>query len=294
MLKQRVITALALLPVVYLLLFRVPIDTFAGLIIIVVYLLALEWAKLSQINSPVKASIFALVVSSINISIWYLSESILVWPSLSWPHHLQFDLPLVFLLLSIIAIFLAFVIVLTFSKESNWWRNVYVTSLFGFILLPALFVSFVSLRNIGYANENPNYGGSLLLFMLLIIWAADTGAFVTGKLFGKHKLTSVSPNKTWEGAIGGLLLSTLIGWAGIGVLDLKVDNMAVYLAVVFALAVISVFGDLFESALKRVSNIKDSGNLLPGHGGLLDRLDSTITVAPVFLLTFSYFEWFNG
>ncbi len=294
MLKQRVITALALLPVVYLLLFRVPIDTFAGLIIIVVYLLALEWAKLSQINSPVKASIFALVVSSINISFWYLSESILVWPSLSWPHHLQFDLPLVFLLLSIIAIFLAFVIVLTFSKESNWWRNVYVTSLFGFILLPALFVSFVSLRNIGYANENPNYGGSLLLFMLLIIWAADTGAFVTGKLFGKHKLTSVSPNKTWEGAIGGLLLSTLIGWAGIGVLDLKVDNMAVYLAVVFALAVISVFGDLFESALKRVSNIKDSGNLLPGHGGLLDRLDSTITVAPVFLLTFSYFEWFNG
>jgi phosphatidate cytidylyltransferase len=294
MLKQRVITALALLPVVYLLLFRVPIDTFAGLIIIVVYLLALEWAKLSQINSPVKASIFALVVSSINISIWYLSESILVWPSLSWPHHVQFDLPLVFLLLSIVAIFLAFVIVLSFSKESNWWRNVYATSLFGFILLPALFVSFVSLRNIGYANENPNYGGSLLLFMLLIIWAADTGAFVTGKLFGKHKLTSVSPNKTWEGVIGGLLLSTLIGWAGIGVLNLKVDNTVVYLTVVFALAVVSVFGDLFESALKRVSNIKDSGNLLPGHGGLLDRLDSTITVAPMFLLTFSYFEWFNG
>ena len=116
----------------------------------------------------------------------------------------------------------------------------------------------------------------------------------TGKLFGKHKLTSVSPNKTWEGAIGGLLLSTLIGWAGIGVLNLKVDNLALYLSVVFLLAVISVFGDLFESALKRVAKIKDSGNLLPGHGGLLDRLDSTITVAPMFLLTFSYFEWFNG
>ena len=62
----------------------------------------------------------------------------------------------------------------------------------------------------------------------------------------------------------------------------------------FVMALASVIGDLFESALKRVANIKDSGNLLPGHGGLLDRLDSTITVAPMFLLTFSYFEWFNG
>lgn len=294
MLKQRVITALALLPVVYLLLFKVPLDTFAGLIVIVVYLLALEWAKLSQIKSSVKASLFALVVSGLNIGIWYFSESILVWPSLSWPHHIQYDLPLVFLLLSTVTIFLAFIIVFTFSKQLSWWRNTFVASLFGLVLLPALFVSFVSLRNVGYANENPNYGGMLLLFMLLIIWAADTGAFVTGKLLGKHKLTSVSPNKTWEGAIGGLLLSTFIGWAGIGVLNLKVENVALYLLVVFALAVVSVFGDLFESALKRVAKIKDSGNLLPGHGGLLDRLDSTITVAPVFFLTFSYFEWFNG
>ncbi len=294
MLKQRVITALALLPVVYLLLFRVPLDTFAGLIIIVVYLLALEWAKLSQYQSSVKASFYALAISAINIAIWYFSESILVWPSLSWPHHVHFDIPLIFLLAAMFAIFAAIFIVLTYTKQSQWWRNALVPSLFGIILLPALFVSFVSLRNIGYANENANYGGGLLLFMLLIIWAADTGAFITGKLFGKHKLTAVSPNKTWEGVIGGLVLSTLIGWAGIGVLNLQVNNLILYFAVVFGLAVISVYGDLFESALKRVANIKDSGNLLPGHGGLLDRLDSTITVAPMFLLSFSYFEWFNG
>jgi phosphatidate cytidylyltransferase len=294
MLKQRVITALALLPVVYLLLFKVPLNTFAGIIVIVVYLLALEWAKLSQLQSPVKASFYALAVSIINIAIWFFSESILVWPSLSWPHHIHFDLPLLFLLFAVFAITVAVIIVLTFSQVSNWWRNRFVTSLFGFVLLPSLFVSFVSLRNIGYANDNPSYGGALLLFMLLIIWAADTGAFVTGKLFGKHKLTSVSPNKTWEGVIGGLVLSTFIGWAGIGFLNLKVDNLTQYLGVVFGLAVVSVYGDLFESALKRVANIKDSGNLLPGHGGLLDRLDSTITVAPMFLLSFSYFEWFNG
>jgi len=294
MLKQRIITALALLPIVFLLLFKVPLDTFSALIIVVVYLLAIEWARLSGLKSPVQGSFFALLVSGVCLSIWYFSESVLFWPSLSWPHRINLELPLLFLFMAIFFVLLAFIIVVTFTNNNQWWRSQITKMIFGLVLLPSLFVSFVSLRNIGYANANPNYGGSLLLFMLLIIWAADTGAFVTGKLFGKTKLTPVSPNKTWEGVLGGLTLSTLVGWAGISALNLKVDNLLIYLIVVFSIAVVSVFGDLFESALKRVANIKDSGNLLPGHGGLLDRLDSTITVAPIFFLSFSYFEWFNG
>ncbi|MBV1911127.1 MAG: phosphatidate cytidylyltransferase [Kangiellaceae bacterium] len=294
MLKQRIITALALLPIVFLLLFKVPLDTFAGLIIIVVYLLALEWAKLSRIQEQIKRSLFALFISFLNIAIWTFSESLHVWPSLSWPHHIHFDIPLIFLFAAVVVIFVAFIIVLSFSKNNRWWQSQLLTLFFGVILLPALFIAFVSLRNIGYSMGNPNYGGSLLLFMLLMIWAADVGAFVTGKLIGKRKLTSVSPNKTWEGVLGGLALSVLVGLLGVSVLSLRVDNFVIYLAVIFSLAVVSVFGDLFESALKRVANIKDSGNMLPGHGGLLDRLDSTITVAPMFLLSFSYFEWFNG
>ena len=294
MLKQRIITALVLLPAVFLLLFMVRLEYFAALVIIVVYLMALEWAKLCGIKKPIGCTYFALLVSLINLSIWYVSESLVVWPSLSWPHHIQNDLPLLFLFASQIIILLAIFIVFSFSKSNQWWQHKPTKEVFGLVLLPTFFIAFVSIRNIGYDGGDFVYGGSLLLFMLLLIWAADTGAFVCGKLIGKHKLTKVSPNKTWEGVIGGLLLSLAIGWGGILVLDFKVNNILIYLSVILLLAIVSVFGDLFESALKRVANIKDSGNLLPGHGGLLDRLDSTITVAPLYYLCFSYFEWFNG
>lgn len=297
MLKQRITTALVLLPAVFLLLFLVRLDFFAGLILVVVYLMALEWAKLAEFKKNVHWSLYALLISFVNLAIWYFSEAMVVWPSLSWPHHVQLDTPLLVLFAAVFFIFLCVLIVLTFSKSKGWWQSTAIKSLFGLVLLPAFFVSFISIRQTGYPMYGVGdfvYGGKLLLFMLLLIWAADTGAFVTGKLFGKHKLTKVSPNKTWEGVIGGVSLSILIGWAGISVLDLQVDNMVIYLMVLLILATISVFGDLFESALKRAANIKDSGNLLPGHGGLLDRLDSTITVAPIFYLSFSYFEWFNG
>jgi len=297
MLKQRIITALVLLPVVFLLLFSVRLEFFTGLILVVVYLMALEWAKLSEFKKNTHWSFYAVSISLVNLAIWYFSESLVVWPSLSWPHHFQMDLPLLVLFSAVLMTFLCVLVVLSFSINKNWWQSRTIKSLFGLILLPAFFVSFISIRQTGYPMHGVGdyaYGGKLLLFMLLLIWAADTGAFVTGKLIGKHKLTKVSPNKTWEGVIGGVSLSVLIGWAGISVLDLQVGNKLIYLLVLLSLATISVFGDLFESALKRVANIKDSGNLLPGHGGLLDRLDSTITVAPIFYLSFSYFEWFNG
>jgi len=293
MLKQRVITALLLLPVIFLLLFKVKLEFFSALIIVVIYLMALEWAKLSGINKSIYCSFFALTISFVNIAIWFFSERIDVWPSLSWPHHFKSDLPLVFLLLSVPAVIVAVAIVLSFSRNNQWWQNRFVKGVLAFILLPALYVSLVSVRGQGYLEGDFYLGSKLVLFMLLMIWAADIGAFVTGKLFGKHKLTKVSPNKTWEGVIGGLFFTCMVGWGGVSVLGFNISNAFEYVGVILLLGIISVFGDLFESALKRVANIKDSGNLLPGHGGLLDRLDSTITVAPIFYLSFSYLEFFN-
>ncbi len=294
MLKQRIITALVLLPAVFFLIFGLRLDLFAAAIVVIVYLMALEWAKLSMYSTAIKNSLFALLVSGINLSIWHFSEQLEVWPSISWPNYFHSDIPLLILLCSVAVILMVIIIVLTFSVKKTWWQSPAIKSLFGLVLLPAFFISFVSIRNIGYAGGNTLYGGKLLLYMLLLIWAADIGAYFFGKAFGKTKLTKVSPNKTWEGVLGGLLLTCLVGWLGISVLALKANNPILFLAIILFLGVISVFGDLFESALKRVANIKDSGNLLPGHGGLLDRLDSTITVAPIFYLTFSYFEWFNG
>ncbi len=294
MLKQRIITALLLLPAVFILLFAVELNFFTALIGIIVYLMALEWAKLSSFNNPFYEMFFALSISFINAGLWYFSDPLVVWPSISWPEYFQFELPLIILLNSLVFILLAISIVITYSKNNQWWQSTLIKALFGLALLPSFFVAFVSIRNIGYTSGDYTYGGSLLLFMFLMIWAADTGAYFTGKFLGKHQLAKVSPNKTWEGVLGGVFFSLMIGWFGVFALDLKINNFSLYCFVLLCLAIISVFGDLFESALKRSANIKDSGNLLPGHGGLLDRLDSTVTVAPFYFLTFSYFEWFNA
>lgn len=292
MLKQRVITALFLLPLLAAIIFIAPINVFAGIITAVVYLLALEWAKLSGYKSELGRTLYAVLVSSANLFIWSTSGEFIIWPSPSWPMALVWDNPMIFLAAAFISIIIATVVVLTYSTLPKWWANKVIVSLLGFGLLPALFISFVSIRNIAYLNDFYR-GGFFVLFMFLLIWAADTGAYFSGKFLGKHKLAPVvSPNKTWEGAIGGFILSMIVAYAGAILLNIDVNNWLLYLGVVAALAIFSVLGDLFESALKRVANIKDSGNLLPGHGGVLDRLDSTVVVAPLFFLSFSYFGWF--
>lgn len=130
-----------------------------------------------------------------------------------------------------------------------------------------------------------------LMYLFALVWVADSGAYFSGKAFGKHKLIpDVSPNKTIEGLVGGLALTVIViaavayyrhlmGWHLVGF---------VMLSMVTVLA--SVLGDLFESLLKRQANIKDSGNLLPGHGGVLDRIDSILAAAPIFALGF----WLAG
>ncbi len=299
MLKQRIITALFLLPILTAILFYVPIEYFTGIILILVYFMAQEWSKLCGHQNSIYHSLYAVLVSVCCLSVWYFSESLMFWPSPSWPHMIQIsisDLPLIVLLMSAVLLLLCFFIVLTYRRNNQWWRVFALREFIGISLLTAFFVSFICMRKTDYplmGDGNFAYGGALILFMFLIIWATDVGAYFVGKQFGKTKLTKVSPNKTWEGVIGGLVFSFLVGWFGIDTLSLRVDDKVTYLIVIALLGVISVYGDLFESALKRTANIKDSGNILPGHGGLLDRLDSTIAVAPIYFLSFSYFEWFN-
>ena len=292
MLKQRIITALVLLALVLLLLMGTRLNFFAGIIAVVVYMVALEWAKLAGFKKGLALTGFAVSVTLVNLFIWYTSGEFIIWPSPSWPSFVVWDNPIIILASAVIAIVLAVTVVLGYSSLPKWWANAPLICLFGLILLPAFFVSLVSIRSTAYL-EDFYHGGALVLFMFCLIWAADTGAYITGKLFGKHKLAPVvSPNKTWEGAAGGFLLSVAVGYAGAFIIGFDVDNWVLFTLVLVFLAILSVIGDLFESALKRVSNIKDSGNLLPGHGGLLDRLDSTIIVAPLFYLSFSYFGWF--
>jgi phosphatidate cytidylyltransferase len=132
--------------------------------------------------------------------------------------------------------------------------------------------------------QSPN-GHIWLLVALLIVWAADTGAYFAGRKFGRHKLSPrISPNKTIEGLAGGALAGVLVGVVGGVVAGTATAKLPAVALVALAVVLASAVGDLFESLLKRHAGVKDSGDLIPGHGGLLDRMDSVLAALPVFVL----------
>ena len=127
----------------------------------------------------------------------------------------------------------------------------------------------------------PTQGKIWIFFLLAVIFASDTGAFYFGKLFGKHKLyEAISPGKTWEGAIGGLLCSIITALWFLHILPLHQIDLTV-LVLVPALSITGQIGDLAESMLKRNYGVKDSGKILPGHGGILDRIDGLLFSIPI-------------
>ena len=138
--------------------------------------------------------------------------------------------------------------------------------------------------------SDPYHGAKLVLYVCFIVWAADSGAYFTGKSLGKRKMApNVSPNKTIEGLIGGILTALLVGWGTAKWFDIEFSSAAAFIAITLVTVVISVLGDLVESMFKRVSGIKDSSNIIPGHGGVLDRIDSLTAAFPVFALLYFLF-----
>ncbi len=135
----------------------------------------------------------------------------------------------------------------------------------------------------------PDKGYVWIFFLLVVIFASDTGAFYCGKLFGKYKLyETISPGKTWEGAIGGVVCSVIAAIWFLHILHLHQINLRV-LALVLTLSVAGQIGDLVESMLKRNHGIKDSGSILPGHGGILDRIDGLLFAIPIL---FAYINFY--
>jgi phosphatidate cytidylyltransferase len=138
----------------------------------------------------------------------------------------------------------------------------------------------------------PN-GKFWILFLITVIFSSDTGAFYFGKLFGKHKLhEAISPGKTWEGAIGGLFCSIAAAFVFIRLIVLHPINIPLFILVI-SLSLIGQIGDLAESMLKRSHNIKDSSRILPGHGGILDRIDGLLFSIPALYLYLSLFLLYN-
>ena len=131
-------------------------------------------------------------------------------------------------------------------------------------------------------------GRELIIFVLVLAGAADVGAYFAGRRFGRSKLAPrVSPNKTWEGVLGGLVASALVAWLGHVWFGLPT---AAFVTLCIAAVLASIVGDLTESMFKRKVGLKDSGSILPGHGGVLDRIDSLTAAIPVFALGLAWME----
>ena len=156
------------------------------------------------------------------------------------------------------------------------------TSVLSFFWLAIPLASYYS---VGWIEENGLYQARVPLAMISLIWINDTFAYVTGSLIGKHKLAPrLSPGKSWEGLAGGFLFSLLGGWAIFYITGAY--NRGVWLLLATLISGLSLCGDLFESGLKRKRSVKNSGDILPGHGGILDRFDSLFFVAPGALILF--------
>ncbi len=149
--------------------------------------------------------------------------------------------------------------------------------LFGIVYL---IVPFYCAFQISEIQEKNQFTLPLLAAVFILVWTNDTFAYLTGRFFGKTKLIEhISPNKTWEGTIGGILFTVLIGTL-IGIYAYSDPVLWIVGSLIIALS--AIYGDLFESKIKRSLNVKDSGDILPGHGGILDRFDATFFAIPFF------------
>lgn len=178
-----------------------------------------------------------------------------------------------FVLIPIIMLFSTFLIEL-YRKKEQPFINVSYTLIASFYIT----VPFAMLYHLGFYSSS-NYNYEIILGFFFLLWTSDTGAYLSGKFFGKHKLFErISPKKTWEGTIGGTLLTLIIAYIlSIYFTSLSLQN---WLIVGLLTAIFGGLGDLVESMLKRSLNIKDSGNILPGHGGILDRFDGLLLGIP--------------
>lgn len=165
---------------------------------------------------------------------------------------------------------------LNYPKEQDWYnQSLYVS---GCILIASAVFSMFFLWNMSK---------EYLLYVFLLVWGADTGAYFVGRQFGQNKLCpEVSPNKTVEGLIGGVITTVIIMLliVAFGSIQMSLGQWAIFIVIAILTVFASIQGDLFESMIKRSAGIKDSGTILPGHGGVLDRVDSLLSATPVFLL----------
>ena len=266
MLKQRVMTAIVMVLVLVLVLFWLP-PFFFGLALLAIFSMAAwEWANLTGLTGGIERLLYALVAAIVFTMVLWVGLRPSVWLS-------------ALLLMSVTGWGFALHAVVHYPQSKQWCsRNVLM--LLGMWLLLPCFCSLLVLKQL-----RPD--GALVVLVIASIAAADIGAYFSGRRFGRHKLApAVSPGKTWEGVLGGFAANLLLACIVTIIPGLVSVPMLPLVLLLVATAAISVLGDLFESLVKRERGVKDSSQLLPGHGGILDRIDGWTAAFPLF--TFFY------
>ena len=258
MLGQRILTALGLIAVLALVLIVMPSDLALMALAALILVGAWEWSQLAGLLKPAARVAYVALCAAAMAGLWYATT-------------LPADFERVMLLAMLGWIPLFGWIVFAPGFRAN--------GLAAIAGLWALVPTWLALSRLYVQDGN---GRELVVFVLLLAWAADIGAYFAGRRYGRFRLAPVvSPNKTWEGVLGGLAAGFLVALAGRAWFDLPA---VAFLSLCIAAVLVSTVGDLLESMFKRQRGLKDSGSLLPGHGGMLDRIDSLTSSVPLLAL----------
>jgi len=270
MLQTRVITGVVLLFAFAADLFLANFEVFALVLGFIVAAAAWEWSRLCQVRDETMQTVFSAAVGVFALSVLYIpySENLMRW-----------------ILLLGFLYWLTVPVAFYMQPKLQLFAGVQ-----GILLVVGVFVMVLAAVAIQYLRSYaPQASSYLLLYGLSIVWVMDIGAYFSGKRFGYNKLApQISPGKTWEGVYGGLVFTFLVMLIVIFTAQFAEDNvMKLVLATALAAAV-SVIGDLAESRIKRAASMKDSSQMLPGHGGVLDRIDGVLSAIPVFAFIWAW------
>jgi phosphatidate cytidylyltransferase len=256
--------------------------------LVVVAIGAWEWSAFISFKTLLKRSSYVVSTVLLITILWFFMPPADLWLLLGGLQEYAYLL----LWLSVAWWLLATFLIFSYPKSTAVWaRSPLIIAIFGWCTLIPTWLAFMVLRSHNHVVD-AFHGAQLLMFLFLLVWSADVGAYFVGKAFGKRKLMpNVSPGKTLEGFIGGVVCASLLtfcigyymGWSAMQFIN------ALFVAVL--ISSVSVLGDLTESMFKRQAGIKDSGKILPGHGGILDRIDSLTATAPVFALCYLLLDW---
>lgn len=262
MLKLRILTIVLLAPLAVAAILLLPHNIFACLILLGVAVAAYEWGRLSGFSGGFSA----LLLVALILLLWHFEHALYLQTWLYWIAFAWWCIALI-------------LIVRFQSGRAGKPMNRYLKLAVGVVVLLPAWFAIVNLHG------RPHTGPALTLYLFLIFWAADIGAYIAGKLFGRTRLASnVSPGKTLEGVAGALLAVFALATGAAVYFGFAGSDMPAFILLSLFVAVVSIVGDLYESLMKRHAGVKDSGTLFPGHGGMLDRIDSLIAGAPVFML----------